>query len=175
MKHFILAMTLLFIGTPNASDQQDKSDPSKTFAESLAASKSLKTFSKAMKLNAFELEFLKSGDVPFTIFAPSDSALAKIDKEAKSDKEKIENTFLNRNEQCTLLHVFLGQKLTSKDLMAMAKNGKPLNNEWQFIERNLLSEKGGSVFIDGVKVTQPDILCKGGVIHVIDGAIKRTR
>ena len=183
MNNFRLTVTLLFLGTLNASAQQEKSvqkeksDPSKNVSEWLANSKSLKTFSKAFKVageNSGGQNALESGSIPFTIFAPSDSALAKIDKEAKSDEEKIENTFLDRNELHTGYHIFYGEKLTSKKLMAMAKNKKFLENQ-VFGGKQQLSEKEGSIFIGGCKVTQADILCKGGVIHVIDGALKATR
>ena len=177
-------MTLLFLGTLNASAQQEKSvqkeksDPSKNVSEWLANSKNLKTFSKAFKVageNSGGQNALESGFIPFTIFAPSDSALAKIDKEAKSDEEKIENTFLGRKSVShTGYHIFYGEKLTSKKLMAMAKNKKFLENQ-VFGGKQQLSEKEGSIFIGGCKVTQADILCKGGVIHVIDGALKATR
>jgi len=177
-------VTLLFLGTLNASAQQEKSvqkeksDPSKNVSEWLANSKNLKTFSKAFKVageNSGGQNALESGFIPFTIFAPSDSALAKIDKEAKSDEEKIENTFLGRKSVShTGYHIFYGEKLTSKKLMAMAKNKKFLENQ-VFGGKQQLSEKEGSIFIGGCKVTQADILCKGGVIHVIDGALKATR
>ena len=120
MNNFRLTVTLLFLGTLNASAQQEKSvqkeksDPSKNVSEWLANSKNLKTFSKAFKVdgeNSGGQNALESGFIPFTIFAPSDSALAKIDKEAKSDEEKIENTFLDRNEPHTGYHIFYGEKL----------------------------------------------------------------
>jgi uncharacterized surface protein with fasciclin (FAS1) repeats len=127
-------------------------------------------FPKSLEFRAFS----RTNALKYKQLAKSDSALAKIDKEAKSDEEKIENTFLDRNERHTGYHIFYGEKLTSKKLMAMAKNKKSLENQ-VFGGKQQLSEKEGSIFIGGCKVTQADILCKGGVIHVIDGALKATR
>lgn len=96
---------------------------------------------------------------PFTLFAPTDAAFAKVDKAALADLLKPENKDKLRN--VLLYHVVSGRvdaAAASKLSNAPAANGQRLD----------LVFKGGSLSIDGAKVTAADIAASNGVIHVID-------
>ena len=104
------------------------------------------------------------GEGPFTVFAPTNEAFAKLPAGTLDNLLKPEN-----KEQLTKLltyHVLPG-KVTSKDAAALAgKQVKMLNNEKARIEM-----QDGSLYIAGAKIIMPDIMAKNGVIHVIDTVI----
>ncbi len=104
------------------------------------------------------------GEGPFTVFAPTNEAFAKLPAGTLDNLLKPEN-----KEQLVKLltyHVLPG-KVTSKDAAALAGTQvKMLNNEKARIER-----QDGSLFIAGAKIIMPDIMAKNGVVHVIDTVI----
>jgi PGF-CTERM protein len=100
------------------------------------------------------------GAGPFTVFAPTDEAFAKI------PKEQLDALIGNRAALISVLnyHVVPG-KVVSSDLA----NGMKLKTiEGQELTVNITD---GSVMIDGAKVVQPDIMASNGVIHAIDSVM----
>ncbi|NPV61456.1 MAG: fasciclin domain-containing protein [Methanotrichaceae archaeon] len=98
-----------------------------------------------------------SGVGPFTVFAPTDEAFAKI------PKEQLDALIGNRAALISVLtyHVVPGE-VVSSDLA----NGMKLQTvEGQDLTVNITD---GSVMIDGAKVIQPDVMASNGVIHAID-------
>ena len=168
MRSLIFVPVLFFTATLNVSAQQEKSDASKTLRELLKSSKGLKTFSKRLEMDEFLFNFTDFGDTPFTVFIPSDAATSEIDKRAKTDKEKYMSKLL-KGDVYVKQHLFITKKITSKQLKEMARNKKPLQN-FLTDKKYKVSVKGDSILLEDVKITQADILCKGGVVHVIDGA-----
>ncbi|GAA6614338.1 fasciclin domain-containing protein [Scytonema sp. NUACC26] len=101
------------------------------------------------------------GKGPFTIFAPTDAAFAKLPQDAVQDLFKSEN-----KEVLTKIlryHVVSGA-VQSKDL----KSGEIKSVEGGAI--NVKVEQGG-VMVNDAKVVQSDIKASNGVIHVIDNVI----
>lgn len=99
------------------------------------------------------------GPGPFTVFAPTDAAFAKIPK-AKLDallKDKAALTKL------LTYHVVPGS--------VKAADVKP--GEAKTVEGSTLkfSMRDGKVMVDAAQVTKADILADNGVIHVIDAVI----
>jgi len=97
---------------------------------------------------------LKS-DGPFTVFAPTDEAFAKIPK-AQLD------ALLADKEQLTKVltyHVVAG-----KVMAADVKPGKVTTVEGS----ELTISTSNGVMVDGAKVVKTDIVASNGVIHVID-------
>ena len=95
------------------------------------------------------------GKGPFTVFAPTDEAFAKIPK-ADLDallKDKAKLTAV------LTYHVVAGK--------VMAKDIKPGKVKTVQGSELTLSTTGG-VTVDGAKVTTADIVADNGVIHVID-------
>lgn len=97
-----------------------------------------------------------SGTGPFTVFAPTDEAFAKVPKETLdavlADKEKLTSILT--------YHVVSG-KVMAADVMNLAE-AKTLQGSVVKIDTS------AGVKINDATVTQADIECTNGVIHVID-------
>jgi len=102
------------------------------------------------------------GEGPFTVFAPTDDAFAKLPAGTVEDLLKPEN----KDKLAAILtyHVVSG-KVMAKDVMTM-KEAKTVNGDSVTI-----SMETDTVMIDNAKVVTPDIECSNGVIHVIDTVI----
>lgn len=101
------------------------------------------------------------GTGPFTVFAPTDEAFAKLPKGTVEDLLKPEN----KEKLVAILtyHVLPGKVTASevKTMKAKTVNGKELN----------LKVWGGDVTVDNAKVVKADVMAKNGVIHVIDTVV----
>ena len=102
------------------------------------------------------------GPGPFTVFAPTDEAFAKLPAGTVESLLKPENKA--KLTAVLTYHVVPGNvastqavKLTS----AKTVNGKNLT----------LKVDGGSLFIDKAKVVKADVEASNGVIHVIDSVV----
>lgn len=102
------------------------------------------------------------GEGPFTVFAPTDEAFAKLPPGTLEDLLKPEN-----KEKLTAIltyHVVAG-KVMAADVVGLKSattvNGKDLS----------IKVEGDTVMVDGAKVVQPDIECSNGVIHVMDSVM----
>lgn len=96
------------------------------------------------------------GPGPFTVFAPTDAAFAKI------PKAQLDALLADKVKLVAVLtyHVVPGTVM-AKDVKAGAAptaNGKSLN----------ITTAGGNVMVDQSKVVKTDIVASNGVIHVID-------
>lgn len=99
------------------------------------------------------------GPGPFTVFAPTDAAFAKI---PKADLDAL----LANKEQLTAVltyHVVAG-KVMAEDVKA----GPVKSVEGQSF---VVTVDAGKVMVDNALVTQTDIVADNGVIHVIDTVI----
>lgn len=107
------------------------------------------------------VETLK-GDGPFTVFAPTDAAFAKLPEGTVQNLLKPEN----KKKLVALLtyHVVPG-KVTAKDVAKLSAAKTVQGSEAK------ISVSEGGVKIDGANVIKTDILCSNGVIHVIDAVI----
>lgn len=119
-----------------------------------------KTLAAALK--AANLVGTLKGSGPFTVFAPTDEAFAKLPPETVAELLKPEN----RKQLTDILtyHVVAG-KVQAKDVIklrgAVAVNGQRIDVQF--------GDEG--VKVDGAKVLTTDIVCDNGVIHVIDSVI----
>jgi uncharacterized surface protein with fasciclin (FAS1) repeats len=101
------------------------------------------------------------GDGPFTVFAPTDDAFAKLPAGTVEGLLKDPEAL----KKILLYHVVAG-KVGSDQVVGMTSadtvNGAPIK----------ISVKDGSVYLnDTVKVVTTDIPASNGVIHVIDGVL----
>lgn len=107
------------------------------------------------------VETLK-GPGPFTVFAPSDDAFAKLPAGTVEDLVKPENKA--KLTRMLTHHVVAGR------VMAADVSGKTA--EPTSVAGEPLHVDGTSgVVVSGAKVTSADIECSNGVIHVIDTVI----
>jgi uncharacterized surface protein with fasciclin (FAS1) repeats len=99
---------------------------------------------------------------PFTVFAPSDDAFAKLPEGTVADLIKPENKA--KLVSILTLHVIPG-RVTAADVSG--KEMSPTSVEGESLHVN---GKNG-VTINGAKVISADIHCTNGIIHVIDSVI----
>ena len=99
------------------------------------------------------------GEGPFTVFAPTDEAFAKLPEGTVEDLLKEEN----REQLIAILtyHVVSG-RVMAKDVVELDKATTVEGSELQ------IKVKDGEVMVDGARVLKTDINTSNGVIHVID-------
>jgi len=121
---------------------------------------SFKTLAAALKA-ADLIETLK-GKGPFTVFAPTDEAFAKLPEGTVETLLKPEN----KAKLAAILtyHVVAG-KVEAKDAVKL-KSAKTVNGA-----SFKISASDAGVMVDKAKVVKTDIQCSNGVIHVIDSVI----
>jgi uncharacterized surface protein with fasciclin (FAS1) repeats len=132
----------------------------KTVVEVAVASEDFNTLVAAVK--AADLVETLSGDGPFTLFAPTDAAFAKLPEGTLADLLKPENKA--KLAGILTYHVVPG-KVMAKDVVKLseAKTAQGSNVK--------IEVTNGSVMVDNAKVVKTDISCKNGVIHVIDTVV----
>ncbi len=99
-----------------------------------------------------------SGAGPFTVFAPSDDAFAKLPKGAVEDLVKPENKA--KLTALLQLHVVAGKHMAADFI-----NGDVATLGGAKIT---IMSKDGHVTVDGAKVETTDIEASNGVVHLID-------
>jgi uncharacterized surface protein with fasciclin (FAS1) repeats len=138
----------------------DNCNKEKDIVDTAVSAGSFNTLVAAVKA-ADLVETLKS-EGPFTVFAPTDEAFAKLPAGTLEDLLKPEN---KKKLQGILTYHVVSGKVMAKDVsglnMAKTVNGQSFK----------ISKKNGHVLVDNAKVLKTDILCKNGIIHVIDGVI----
>jgi len=151
---FVLSL-LLFSLAANAG-----SVGKKDIVDTAVAAGSFKTLAAA--LQAAGLVDTLKGAGPFTVFAPTDEAFAKLPAGTVDDLLKPENH--DKLVAILTYHVVSG-KVMAKDVVklheAKTVNGKDVK----------IMAEGGKVMVDNANVVKTDIVCSNGVIHVIDSVI----
>ncbi|MGL4400221.1 MAG: fasciclin domain-containing protein [Luteolibacter sp.] len=149
----VLAMASFTTGSVSAAEKKD-------IVDTAVAAGSFKTLAAA--LGAAGLVETLKGTGPFTVFAPTDEAFAKLPAGTVESLLKPENKAKLVN--ILTYHVVAGNvdaaaamKLTE----AKALNKKELK----------LEVKDGALFIDKSKVTTADVACTNGTIHIIDAVL----
>lgn len=113
----------------------------------------------AAALKAADLVDTLKGSGPFTVFAPTDEAFAKLPAGALDDLLKPENKV--KLQKILKYHVVSG-KVMAKDVVKL-KSAKTVQGQ-NFAVKSM----NGKVMIDSSMVTKTDIAASNGVIHVID-------
>ena len=106
------------------------------------------------------VEALK-GDGPFTVFAPSDEAFAKLP--AGTVESLLEPANIDKLKAILTYHVVSG-KILSADV-------KPGRVETLQGSKLSVSSKKGVLMVDQAKIVATDVTATNGVIHVIDSVI----
>lgn len=148
MKKFLLALPVaLAFGSVQAADIVDTAKSAGTFNTLVTA------------VQAAGLTETLKGPGPFTVFAPTDAAFAKIPK-AKLDALLKDKAALTK---VLTYHVVPGT--------VKAADVKP--GDVKTVEGSAFKVKvaGGKVMVDKANVTKTDIVADNGVIHVIDTVI----
>lgn len=134
--------------------------PEKDIVDTAVAAGSFNTLATALKAAGL-IDTLK-GKGPFTVFAPTDAAFAKLPAGTVEDLLKPEN----KAKLVSILtyHVVSGS-VSSAQVVKMT-SAKTV--EGQSVR---ISAKEGGVMIDGAHVVKADVVASNGVIHVIDSVI----
>lgn len=155
-------LSMLFAGAamiafaaPSAVQAQDKD-----IVETAVAAGSFKTLATALTAAGL-IETLK-GAGPYTVFAPTDEAFAKIPK-AQLDALLKDKAAL---KSVLLYHVVPGKVMAADALKTVGKGVKTA--EGQDVKITVM---GGKPMINAAHIVTTDIVAKNGVIHVIDAVI----
>jgi transforming growth factor-beta-induced protein len=134
--------------------------PKLDIVDTAVSAGSFKTLAAALK-SADLIDALK-GDGPFTVFAPTDEAFAKL------PKGTVEKLLKPENKQ-QLVDILTYHVVSGNVPAAIAVN---LNKATALNKKEIdvkLSRSG--LFLNGSKVVKTDINCRNGVIHVIDAVL----
>jgi len=153
----VLAGALLALVAASGSAAAAAPAPQKDIVDTAVAAGSFQTLAAALQAAGL-VETLK-GPGPFTVFAPTDAAFAKLPAGTVESLLKPENKA--KLTAILMYHVVPGRVLAAQVggmTSAPTANGQTL----------AISSENGIVTVDGARVTKADILCSNGVIHVID-------
>jgi uncharacterized surface protein with fasciclin (FAS1) repeats len=148
MKKTLLALAL-GLGTTMAAYSKDVVDTA-------VAAGDFKTLATALQAAGL-VETLK-GKGPFTVFAPTDAAFAKVPKDQLDALLK---------DKAKLTAVLTYHVVSGKVMAADVKAGKVKTVQGS----ELTVSTAGGVMVDNAKVVKTDIAADNGVIHVIDTVI----
>ena len=132
----------------------------KDIVDTAAAAGDFKTLAVALE-KAGLIDTLK-GKGPFTVFAPTDAAFAKLPAGTLETLLKPENKA--KLQRILKAHVVAG-KVMAADVVKMT-SAKAVSGDTLTI-----AARAGGVTVDGSKVVTTDIAATNGVIHVIDSVI----
>lgn len=157
LKLLLIAILAIFVTAPMVTA---KDHEKKDIVDTAVAAGSFNTLAAALTAAGL-VETLK-GEGPFTVFAPTDEAFAKLPAGALDDLLKPEN-----KEKLTAIltyHVVSG-KVMAADVVTMTEaptvNGANL----------MIKAEDGKVMVDTAHVTNTDIEASNGVIHVVDAVL----
>ncbi|HEX6144317.1 MAG TPA: fasciclin domain-containing protein [Geminicoccaceae bacterium] len=147
----IIAGGLVAAGTASAADIVETAASTEGFSTLVAA------------VEAAGLVDTLKGEGPYTVFAPTDAAFAKLPAGTVETLLKPEN----QDQLVSLLtyHVVPGRTMSS-DLAGQELEVESVQGETIAIEAT-----NGTVMVDDAEVIQADIEADNGVIHVIDQVI----
>lgn len=146
--------------------------PSKNIVENAVNSKDHTTLVAAVK--AADLVGVLSSDGPFTVFAPTNAAFAKLPEGTVTTLLKPEN---KETLQTILKYHVAAGKWSAADIVAAIKKG---NGKYAFktVSGGTLTAwmKGKEVYItdengNSAKVTIADVNQSNGIIHVVDAVV----
>ncbi len=151
----LFAGAVFAVAAPSIAQAQDKD-----IVETAVAAGSFKTLAKLLT-DAGLIETLK-GPGPFTVFAPTDEAFAKVPaatlEALGKDKAALKNVLL--------YHVVAGKVMAADALKLAGKGAKTVEGS-----EAKITVMGGTPMINQAHIVKTDIIAKNGVIHVIDAVI----
>jgi len=157
MKQFVAGLAAASMVAIGAVQMRAGSNQSKDIVETAVAAGSFKTLAAA--LTAADLVGTLKGAGPFTVFAPTDEAFAKLPAGTVENLLKPENKAQLR--RILTYHVVSGRVMAA-DVVKL-KSAKTVNGDMVSV-----TVAGSSVTVNNAKVLKTDIAASNGVIHVID-------
>jgi uncharacterized surface protein with fasciclin (FAS1) repeats len=130
----------------------------KDIVDTAVAAGSFKTLAKL--LTDADLIGVMKGPGPYTVFAPTDEAFAKVPKDVldglAKDKAKLAEV---------LKYHVLTSKWTTDDMKLVKQTGTVQGKPVAF------ATAGGAMTVNGAKIVKPNIDCTNGMVHVIDAVL----
>ena len=159
-KLFAGLLTILAVAAAPGSMRADVTDPLKPadIVDTAVAAGQFKTLAAA--LEAAGLVDALKGAGPFTVFAPTDEAFAKLPAGTVESLLKPENK--ENLKSILLYHVISGNVPASEVLKLNGRSVKTLQGS------SIKVRTKDGVHLDNAKVVQTDVMASNGVIHVID-------
>jgi len=139
--------------------------PAKNIVDTLAAAGNFKTF----------IDLLGKADIkeltmpgPFTVFAPTDEAFAKLSKE-DTDRLMKDKTLL---QKVLYYHIVPG-KYKEADMVTLkeCKTLCPTTGGVALLGMKVDKARNKIIAVNGAKVIKPDVMAPNGVIQVIDAVL----
>ena len=152
----VMLLGMMVVGSPQTAKAQAQQD----IVDTAIAAGSFKTLVAAIQA-AGSVETLK-GPGPFTVFAPTDEAFAKLPAGTLENLLKPEN---KAKLQGILTYHVVSGKVLAADVMRMT-SAKTVNGQ-----RVSIAAKNGTVKVDNAEVVKTDIATSNGVIHVINAVV----
>jgi uncharacterized surface protein with fasciclin (FAS1) repeats len=150
MRALLLAAAITLIAAAPASARQNQD-----IVDTATAAGQFTTLTKLIKRAGLVSALREPG--PYTVFAPTDKAFAKVPKRKlralARDKAKLKSV---------LLYHVVAKRLPAAKVVER-KGAKTLNGK-----RVRFRVRGGDVFVNRAEVTTADVLASNGVIHVIN-------
>jgi len=147
----VLVFALSLAGAASAAD--------KDIVDTAISAGSFKTLVAAVQ--AAGLESTLRGSGPFTVFAPTDAAFARLPQGTVQELLKPEN---KAKLQAILTYHVVPGKVMAKDVVKLTSAKTVQGGTIKIINSN-------GVYVDNAKVIQTDIETSNGVIHVIDAVL----
>ena len=160
MKTMMIAGLVAAMAITGAVANMGAATADKDIVDTAVAARSFTTLVKA--LQAADLVETLKGAGPFTVFAPTDEAFAKLPAGTLETLLKPENKA--KLQRILTSHVVAGRVMAAdvaKTSSAKAVSGATLK----------IAARDGGVTVDDAKVVKTDITATNGVIHVIDSVI----
>ena len=130
----------------------------KDIVDTAVAAGSFKTLAKL--LADADLVGVMKGPGPYTVFAPTDEAFAKVPKDVldglAKDKAKLQEV---------LKYHVLTSKWTTDDIKLVKQTGTVQGKPVAF------GTSGTTLTVNSAKVVKPNVNCSNGMIHVIDAVL----
>jgi uncharacterized surface protein with fasciclin (FAS1) repeats len=153
-KHLVLVAVLGLV----AAMAGPASAQPKDIVDTAVAAGSFKTLAKL--LTDAELIDVMKAPGPYTVFAPTDEAFAKVPKDVldglAKDKAKLQEV---------LKYHVLTSKWTTDDIKLVKQTGTAQGKSVTF------GSAAGALTVNGAKVVKPNVDCTNGMIHVIDAVL----
>jgi uncharacterized surface protein with fasciclin (FAS1) repeats len=149
--------------TPKKDIPTPATTTKKDIVETALAAGSFSTLAAA--LGAADLIDTLKGEGPFTVFAPTDEAFAKLPEGTVDDLLKPENK--EKLAGILTYHVLSGQKVMASSVLTMDGKKVATVNGASVV----ISVDGATVKVDDATVVTTDVDASNGVIHIIDSVM----
>ena len=160
LRHGAAAVAFAFLASGAARAEMYDTAAKKDIVDTAVAAGDFKTLATALKAAGL-VDTLK-GKGPFTVFAPTDEAFAKLPSGTVESLLKPENKA--KLTSILTYHVVAGDVKAAE--VVKLTTAKTVNGQAVAIKA-----RDGSVMINGAHVVKADIAASNGTIHVIDAVL----